>query len=255
MTNGREADPPSPRRARLAWLDALRGIAALAVVADHMIYGIAIFRPLRTPLSHTTALGQAGVFLFFLISGYIVPASLERRGDVRAFWISRVFRLYPVYLAATAALLLLAWLGWGSLDGAARHPVGAVLGHLLMLSGVLDSANAPFTVWTLSYEMVFYLLVTALFLAGAQRRSGTWALGFSVAALVLSSVLPTAALAGAFGRRSTDLIADAAVLAGLALVVAVPRRGVKLLGPAWPRPPPWSWPASTATRRGCRGRR
>jgi len=200
------------------------------VVADHMIYGIAIFSPLRGPLSHWTALGQYGVFLFFLVSGYIVPASLERKGDVRAFWVSRAFRLYPVYLLASVALLVLSWAGLGTLSGGGQHPLSAALGHLLMLSGVLDSANAPFTVWTLAYEMVFYLLVTALFLSGVQRRSGLWAVTFAVAAVILGGVLPTTAFTSAFGRRVTDAAADALILGGLALALGSRRRSGKLVG-------------------------
>jgi peptidoglycan/LPS O-acetylase OafA/YrhL len=45
--------------------------------------------------SITGSTRQYGVFVFFLVSGYIVPASLERKGSVHGFWVSRVFRLYP----------------------------------------------------------------------------------------------------------------------------------------------------------------
>jgi peptidoglycan/LPS O-acetylase OafA/YrhL len=52
--------------------------------------------PPATPAGRRLAwLGLYGVFVFFMVSGYIVPASLERRGSVRGFWVSRVFRLYP----------------------------------------------------------------------------------------------------------------------------------------------------------------
>ena len=47
------------------------------------------------------------MFVFFLVSGYIVPASLERKGSVRGFWVSRVFRLYPLYLVALVTAILL----------------------------------------------------------------------------------------------------------------------------------------------------
>jgi peptidoglycan/LPS O-acetylase OafA/YrhL len=33
--------------------------------------------------------------VFFLVSGYIMASSLERKGSVRGSWVSRVFRLYP----------------------------------------------------------------------------------------------------------------------------------------------------------------
>ena len=54
------------------------------------------------------------------------------------------------------------------------------------------------TMWTLSYEMVFYLLVTALFLVGVpQVRGAEIACGFGVAAVAAGRVLPSALLRGA----------------------------------------------------------
>jgi peptidoglycan/LPS O-acetylase OafA/YrhL len=86
------------REGRLAWLDALRGFAALCVVFDHG--STLLILPARSFLYQWLNLGQYGVFVFFLVSGYIVPASLERKGSVRGFWISRAFRLYPMFLVA-----------------------------------------------------------------------------------------------------------------------------------------------------------
>ncbi|HEY9524978.1 MAG TPA: acyltransferase family protein, partial [Thermopolyspora sp.] len=71
---------PATAGSRLAWLDALRGVGALAVVAEHMLpWLVPSWRP------HWFNLGMYGVLVFFLVSGYIIPASLERRGDVRTF--------------------------------------------------------------------------------------------------------------------------------------------------------------------------
>ncbi|WP_251829234.1 acyltransferase family protein [Streptomyces sp. ATCC 21386] len=66
---------------RLGWLDALRGIAALVVVFDHSSYSfMAEFRRELMPEFNTS---RYGIMVFFLVSGYIIPASLERRGCVR----------------------------------------------------------------------------------------------------------------------------------------------------------------------------
>lgn len=44
-------------------------------------------------------LGRIGVVVFFAISGFIIPTSLNHRSlhPVRKFLISRLFRLYPLY--------------------------------------------------------------------------------------------------------------------------------------------------------------
>src|ERR1700678_1911161 len=167
------ADTPSPPRAapvaatgsgsRLAWLDVLRGIAALAVVFDHLSYYV--LQALRHIVYQWFNPGNYGVFVFFMISGYIVPASLERKGSVRTFWVSRLFRLYPLYLLAVG----LAVVHLGGLRGEDADPETSVLSQLLMMSNVLGGENLPNVVWSLSYEMVFYLLLTALFAARIHR--------------------------------------------------------------------------------------
>src|ERR1700761_9787679 len=98
---------------RLAWLDALRGFAALCVVFDHG--STLLLLPVRSFLYQWLDLGQYGVFVFFLVSGYIVPASLERKGSVRSFWVSRAFRLYPMYLVAIALSALAYYTRFGTI--------------------------------------------------------------------------------------------------------------------------------------------
>jgi len=149
---------------RLAWLDALRGIAALCVVFDHLTYSV--LQPVRDSVYHWFDPGQYGVFVFFLVSGYIVPASLERKGSVRGFWVSRVFRLYPLYLFAVSAMIVLWASGIGSLSGMRSDPVTALFADVFMLQSVLWAPTVPNVVWSLAYEMVFYLMLTALFLGG-----------------------------------------------------------------------------------------
>src|ERR1700733_13218623 len=234
------ADPPSPPPAapaaatgsgsRLAWLDVLRGIAALAVVFDHLSYYV--LQALRHIVYQWFNPGNYGVFVFFMISGYIVPASLERKGSVRTFWVSRLFRLYPLYLLAVGLALVLAKVHLGGLRGEDSDPETSVLSQLLMMSNVLDGKNLPLVVWSLSYEMVFYLLLTALFVARIHRRSSWYALAFAAAAVAIGGFLPQAYFSHTLNAsRLVALAADAAVLARLALVVA--RRGVpRLVGAA-----------------------
>src|SRR5579859_5107277 len=114
------ATTPSPPGRRLAWLDALRGFAALCVVFDHG--STLLLLPVRTFLYHWFNLGQYGVFVFFLVSGYIIPASLERKGSVRGFWISRAFRLYPMFLVALVLSAVAYKTGHGTIGNAGHDP-------------------------------------------------------------------------------------------------------------------------------------
>jgi len=189
------------------------------VVFDHLTYSV--FQPVRDSVYHWFDPGQYGVFVFFLVSGYIVPASLERRGSVRGFWVSRVFRLYPLYLFALSAMIVLWASGIGSLGGMDSDAVTSSFADVFMLQSVLWGATVPNVVWSLAYEMVFYLMITALFLGGVHRRSSRYALVFGAAAVGLSGVLVP-------GSLSHDLltpgvvvaITDSLILVGLVLTLA-----------------------------------
>jgi peptidoglycan/LPS O-acetylase OafA/YrhL len=210
------------RERRLAWLDALRGFAALCVVFDHG--STLLLLPVRSFLYQWLDLGQYGVFVFFLVSGYIVPASLERKGSMRGFWISRAFRLYPMFLVALLLSAVAYETGHGTVANAGKHPAAAVLGWLFMMQNLAAGVNVPLVVWTLSYEMVFYLLLAGLFSWGVHRRSGWYATAFAVAAVALGGVLPMAALGSwsdspGGGPLVLNAVVDVLLLAGLGLTV------------------------------------
>ena len=213
---------PATREGRLTWLDALRGFAALCVVFDHG--STLLLLPVRSFLYQWLNLGQYGVFVFFLVSGYIVPASLERKGSIRGFWISRAFRLYPMFLVALVLSAVAYETGHGSIADAGKHPLTAILGWLFMLQNLVAGLNVPVVVWTLSYEMVFYLLLAALFSWGVHRLSGWYATGFAVGAVALGGVLPMAAL-GSWSRSPgndqlvLNSVTDGLILVGLGLAV------------------------------------
>jgi peptidoglycan/LPS O-acetylase OafA/YrhL len=221
---------------RLAWLDALRGIAALVVVFDHGSF--LVVRQAKTLLSPWLDVGQYGVFVFFMVSGYIIPASLERRGSVRAFWISRGFRLYPLYLFGIVASVVAFRLGYGTIRGAQRDPSGAVASWLLMLPNLLNGPNVPNVTWTLSYEMTFYLLLAALFSVRAHRHSGSYALACGLVVVALGGVLPMSLLErghGLLGPGHVDFAIDAVIIAAIGLSVIKPAGALRhvAIGGAW----------------------
>jgi peptidoglycan/LPS O-acetylase OafA/YrhL len=234
------AEPPQPSQhstkepagtgTRLGWLDVLRGLAALAVVFDHVSYYV--LQHVRSVVYQWFDPGNYGVFVFFIISGYIVPASLERKGSVRTFWVSRLFRLYPLYLLAVGIAVAFYFAHFGSVRGEDSDPETSILSQLLMMSNVLAGQNLPNVVWSLSYEMVFYLLLTALFIARVHKRSSWYALGFAAAAVAVGGLLPQAYFTNNVATpRLIALVADLAVLAGLAFAVVL--RGMsRLLGAA-----------------------
>ncbi|MET8540506.1 acyltransferase [Kitasatospora sp. NPDC004799] len=205
------ATSPDSPAARLGWLDALRGIAALAVAMHH--FGLLDKIPHAGRVPQHLDLGFFGVMLFFLVSGYIIPASLERRGDVRAFWTGRLFRIYPaIVVAVLASLLVLPRSGQIVQGFSFEHPVLSLAANGLLLQDLLGVPSTLGVMWSLTYEMVFYYFVSALFVRGWHRHSAPITIGFASAALVLGTWLP-------IGGISVNLPATRNLVAAAGIVV------------------------------------
>lgn len=177
-------------RQRYAHLNALRAIAALAVMVEHLFGDLLRQAPAATgPVStlaqsvvQNLSLGRFGVALFFLISGFVVPFSIDGERPLRHFAISRLFRLYPAFWLALAVLATTAWL-------AGEAPwTAAVLANLTMAPPLFGQPWLSPIHWTLFVELLFYILVALLFFAGALRRIGIL-LGLSLG-LIAVTVLP-----------------------------------------------------------------
>jgi peptidoglycan/LPS O-acetylase OafA/YrhL len=196
---------PSPRRGgRLDFLDALRGIAVALVLVQHI--GERLFPSVATVTHGDVELGQLGVMVFFLCSGFIIPASLERGRPedsrvrrLAAFWRGRFFRLFPLYWISLAAVL------WLTLSGSAtpetRLGTGDWLANVSMLQMLIGSPNALGVYWTLAFELLFYGGLSALFLLGWHRRSVALSLAASGLCLALAlggELVGTPPPAGAF---------------------------------------------------------
>ncbi|GAA4586528.1 peptidoglycan/LPS O-acetylase OafA/YrhL [Actinoplanes octamycinicus] len=214
-------------RSRLTWLDALRGYAAAVVALFHLspqVIGLdrhmAIFRHFD--------FGRYGVLLFFLVSGYVIPMSLERHGSLRRFWIGRVFRIYPAYLLAIGAGLLLAAVGWQRLHRTLHTDTTAsVLGHATMLQDLLGLRGVVRPFWTLSYEMTFYLIVAGLFAWRWHRASAWWAGGLALVVLLAGRGLPD----GLFpGSTVTAVVLTVVLGSSLILYLRGPARVAGVLG-------------------------
>ena len=107
-------------KARNHFLDALRGVAALLVLATHLQSSIVGFYASGWLAAHPAAArvlehGAIGVDVFFLISGFIVFLAARRvihaGSGVRLFLLKRFLRIYlpywPIALALGAAYALL----------------------------------------------------------------------------------------------------------------------------------------------------
>ncbi|WP_127503485.1 acyltransferase family protein [Actinoplanes solisilvae] len=205
---------------RLGWLDALRGYAALTVVLFHLSPQI-IGLDTHLAIMRQINLGKYAVLLFFLVSGYVIPMSLERHGSLRRFWIGRLCRVYPAYLATIALFAVLAAAGLLHWHASLRAETATgVLAHLTMMPDLLGVRGVVRVFWTLTYEMVFYLIVAGLFAWRIHRHSAWYAAGL---ALIAWSGPPTALIAHSrHDRRALGVVLLG--LAGLTLILYLTRR-------------------------------
>jgi peptidoglycan/LPS O-acetylase OafA/YrhL len=142
-----------------------RGIACLCVVVSHGVYMACTLKGVETPNWLTGQLAGFGVSLFFVLSGFLM-GSILRRDKRPAHWeflYHRALRIYPPYWAAAALFTLMYfWLGLP------LHPFDPTA---LALSPVIWGASTyGVPAWTLTYEMLFYLLVWCWIAASASVR-------------------------------------------------------------------------------------
>ncbi|MCW2693387.1 MAG: acyltransferase [Mycobacterium sp.] len=218
---------PGRRKAgRLQFLDALRGIAAMAVVCQH---GAEALWPREFRFSEMWFRpGEFGVVLFFLCSGFIIPASVERYSSLRRFWIGRTFRLFPLYWLALAAVLLThVWLG-SSLAAPDYFDHGhGVLNTIANATMLQEFLHVPLTVgqsWSLGFEMVFYAGTSVLFAAGLHKRNVPIAVGALVLAVVVGTAVPAVWLVNASGHR--QLLGIAGCIVAAIVGASIVRSGV-----------------------------
>jgi peptidoglycan/LPS O-acetylase OafA/YrhL len=175
---------------RLEFVDALRGLSAMAVFVSHA--SERLDAGLREIIHTHFDLGHFGVILFFLCSGFVIPMSLERQGSLRRFWIRRVCRLYPLYWSTILISVTLAYMVSkypSPLPFLAAHG-HVILANLTMLELFLGYPYLRGEYWTLMFEMLFYGVVTLLVFTKLIRRTVVFTVGLMLAAIVVEGLLP-----------------------------------------------------------------
>ena len=141
-----------------------------------------------TRLCGTLSSGELAVTGFFLLSGFLIVQSWQRRPHLGNFLASRVLRIYPGFAVASLVSVLVA----GTIGSANAHRYLAQvdLKWLLQTVVLLRSPSAPPTfvgthhpivngnLWTICYEFSCYLTVGLLGAAGLLRHRRAF-LGFT----------------------------------------------------------------------------
>jgi peptidoglycan/LPS O-acetylase OafA/YrhL len=166
---GRSSPGGGASGSRLAGLDLLRLAAALAVVAFHYLYA----GPIRDSVpvvfpeaSDAARYGFLGVQLFFVISGFVIAASVEGRSAWQ-FTVARAARLYPAHavcMTLTAAIVAV----WGA--GVYQASVTQWAANLTMVAPAFGQPFMDGAYWSIVVEITFYGWVAMLLWLGVLER-------------------------------------------------------------------------------------
>jgi peptidoglycan/LPS O-acetylase OafA/YrhL len=175
-----EATPTRPAR-RIASLDGLRAISISMVVVGHAS------GPPEYPFGRFVAawmhgIGELGVRVFFVISGYLITSILVHELDKRQtislpkFYFRRTLRLFPAFYVYVATIMILEFLGKLRLQpGDVLHAVTYTMNYHRARAWWLGHC------WSLSVEEQFYFLWPALLILLGRRRGLYLAGAFVVA--------------------------------------------------------------------------
>ena len=174
------------RRKHLAYLDGLRAVAALYVVAFHIrAYYHSSLGEITQKIVLPFSFGSYAVGVFIVLSGFCLMLPVARsedgllRGGVKRFLLSRARRILPPYYFAMAFSLLLIALFIGHKTGTpwdTSVPVTKIglLSHLVMLQDIghatWSQIDSP--LWSISVEWRIYFCFPVLVLL--WRRLGLW---------------------------------------------------------------------------------
>lgn len=171
-------------------LDALRAIAAQMVCVGHGLVFFQIGAGARPP--YLPSMQNVGVLLFFLMSGFLITATLVRKSSDQDYTFSRYFvdRFSRIYSGLVPALAFVV-----AVDGLTilltaeptivrYYDFPTLLANLAMLPGyhgVYDQSHLQWSafgsaspLWTLGVEWHIYMFVGALFFI--VKRRGLWLL-------------------------------------------------------------------------------
>lgn len=143
---------------KLAALEVVRALAALLVLMNHLarhVDGFPQIVLLQMALNYATE----AVIVFFVLSGAVITLSqMERPRDIPHYIKARFIRIYPIYLIAVL-LSVLAIL----VSNPQQLNWQVVVLNLLFLQTLQGHIATPIpsnmALWSLSYEMFFYLVI------------------------------------------------------------------------------------------------
>lgn len=169
--------PASTRRIDLPLrrsLDAVRALAAVYVVVHHVVVNSSLTGPVTYPFRF----GQEAVIIFFLLSGFLIFSAEEIRvqTDLKGYYYRRIRRIYPLVISAFAVSAIVAFLDGKLAESFSTRTLVLNLFALqdvsaLKLGVITDPFLGNSPLWSLSYEVFFYLVFPLVMVARRVSRN------------------------------------------------------------------------------------
>ena len=185
---------------RYDFIDTLRGLAACLVMLQHSLEqsGLLASGWLGNVMPGGLNLGETGVTIFFLVSGFVISLSIEKTSSFCLFWIHRAFRLYPLYITIYILTFILS--GGGGIHSARELFVNAI-SNLLFIQEYVGQKDFVDGSWTLSLEMVWYVAISVAFVLFLNKETNLL-VGLSVLISILAQICCATSFHLPMGRLS-----------------------------------------------------
>ena len=126
-----------------------------------------------TYIKQFVSIGDIGVDIFFIVSGFIILYITKNSQDIKSFILNRILRIIPLYWLYTTLLLLTYFIMNSQPD------YNHLLLSLLFIPTFNDNSYLPFLGpgWTLSFEIFFYIIFSIIlkyFNKNSHRVIGTF---------------------------------------------------------------------------------
>jgi peptidoglycan/LPS O-acetylase OafA/YrhL len=174
-------------------LNGYRGFCAIHVFLHHA--GMAGLLPAPDLAGPDNAVGwpwsvlrYGGPEMFFMISGFLILASLRRAVSLRSFLRDRFIRIYCAWLPVLIALTLVlrAFNMKALADTTPSQALGIFAANLLLLPPLLPIPAVHVGSWTLTFEWLFYLLAALGMALLRPARSPRWTIATWIFACVMT---------------------------------------------------------------------
>jgi len=197
LTNTFELTHSHDNNKNIASMEGIRGIAAFLVFLEHYV---AVVEE-RIGISDNSELvfslylwirniGSVGVDLFFVLSGYLIYGTIiSKKRAFLPYMGRRVKRIYPTYIAVFFLYIVLSFL----VPESRKIPIeiGAAISYLiqsfLFIPPLFSDTGPLITVaWSLSYEMLYYILIPII--VGALTLRG-WKVSYRVILFITLAIV------------------------------------------------------------------